>query len=89
MNEAARNTPFADSKEEVGAVLLDVKTGGTAFVGGRDYNKNQKNHALDMQRQPGSSIKPLLDFGPALDRESSPRLDLHRRTAECRRGQDV
>ncbi|GGA36735.1 penicillin-binding protein 1B [Kroppenstedtia guangzhouensis] len=69
MNEASRNTPFADSKEEVGAVLLDVKTGGTlAFVGGRDYNKNQKNHALDMQRQPGSSIKPLLDFGPALDR---------------------
>lgn len=69
MNEAARNTSYADSKEEVGAVLLDVKTGSTlAFVGGRDYNKNQKNHALDMQRQPGSSIKPLLDFGPALDR---------------------
>ncbi|WP_142504706.1 transglycosylase domain-containing protein [Melghirimyces algeriensis] len=68
LNKAAKNSSFGKG-QDLGAVLLDVETGGTlAFVGGRDYNKNQKNHALDVQRSPGSTIKPLLDFGPALDR---------------------
>ncbi|SFS69823.1 transglycosylase domain-containing protein [Marininema halotolerans] len=60
-----------NAKEQVGAALLDSKTGATlGFVGGRDFEENQKNHALgnDAPRQPGSSIKPLLDFGPALDK---------------------
>ncbi|PTX64826.1 penicillin-binding protein [Melghirimyces profundicolus] len=69
MNKAAKNTAFSDQKIQVGAALLDVKSGATlAFVGGRDYRKNQHNHALDVRRQPGSTIKPLLDYGPGLDR---------------------
>lgn len=69
MNEAARKVDYGDDQLQVGATLLDVKSGATlAFVGGRDYKKNQHNHALDVRRQPGSTIKPLLDYGPGLDR---------------------
>lgn len=51
--------------QQVGATLIDVKTGALlAFVGGRETNVN---HALDYPRQPGSTIKPLLDYGPAID----------------------
>lgn len=54
--------------EEVGVTLIDVRTGGIlAFVGGRDFGQAQINHALNSRRQPGSTIKPLLDYGPALD----------------------
>ncbi|MBN2908774.1 penicillin-binding protein [Polycladomyces sp. WAk] len=51
--------------QQVGATLIDVKTGALlAFVGGRE---TKVNHALDYPRQPGSTMKPLLDYGPALD----------------------
>lgn len=57
-----------NAEEEVGVTLMDVKTGGIlALVGGRDFNQGQTNHALQSRRQPGSTIKPLLDYGPALD----------------------
>lgn len=58
-----------NATEEVGATLIDVETGALlAFVGGRDFDKEQKNHALNSPRQPGSAMKPLLGYGPALDR---------------------
>lgn len=53
---------------DVGNVLMDNKTGAIlGFVGGRDYGANQNNHALDTKRSPGSSIKPLLAYGIAID----------------------
>lgn len=53
---------------ETGNILMDNKTGRIyGFVGSRDYNTNQNNHAFDTIRQPGSSIKPLLVYGPAID----------------------
>jgi penicillin-binding protein 1B len=53
-------------KEQVGATMIDNKTGGIlAFVGGTQYD--WLNRALDTKRQPGSSIKPLLVYGPALN----------------------
>ena len=58
-----------NATEEVGATLIDVETGALlGFVGGRDFEKEQKNHALNSARQPGSAMKPLLGYGPALDR---------------------
>ncbi len=58
-----------NATEEVGATLIDVETGALlGFVGGRDFDKEQKNHALNSARQPGSAMKPLLGYGPALDR---------------------
>lgn len=51
-----------------GSVLLDNKSGQVlAFVGGVNFKKSQINHAFDTQRSPGSSIKPLITFGPAIE----------------------
>ncbi|WP_165003569.1 MULTISPECIES: transglycosylase domain-containing protein [unclassified Enterococcus] len=53
---------------ETGNVLMDNKTGRIyGFVGGRNYGQNQNNHAFDTERQAGSSIKPVLVYGPAID----------------------
>ena len=53
---------------EVGNVLMDNKTGAIlAFVGGRNYQENQNNHAIDTKRSPASTTKPLLVYGIAID----------------------
>lgn len=53
---------------ETGSVLLDNKTGAIlGFIGGRDYASNQNNHALDTKRSPGSTVKPFLAYGIAID----------------------
>lgn len=53
---------------ETGNVLMDNRTGAVlGFVGGRDYASNQNNHAFDTRRSPGSTIKPLLPYGIAID----------------------
>ncbi|MCD2257229.1 penicillin-binding protein [Lactobacillus sp. CC-MHH1034] len=50
-----------------GTVLLDNQSGAVlAFVGGRNFSKFQLNHAFDTKRSPGSSIKPMLVYGPAV-----------------------
>lgn len=55
-------------RTEVGNVLMDNQTGAIlGFIGGRNYATNQNNHAFDTKRSPGSSIKPLLAYGPAID----------------------
>lgn len=52
---------------EAGATLIDNTTGGIlAIGGGRNYAEDSYDHS-DLPRQPGSSIKPLLDYGPAID----------------------
>lgn len=53
---------------EVGNVLMDNKTGAIlGFVGGRNYQENQNNHAIDTKRSPASTTKPLLAYGIAID----------------------
>lgn len=53
---------------QMGNVLTDNATGAVlGFIGGRDYNLNQNNHAFDTVRSPGSSIKPIIAYGPAID----------------------
>ncbi|MGX6992034.1 transglycosylase domain-containing protein, partial [Pseudolactococcus reticulitermitis] len=55
-------------ENQTGNVLMDNKTGAVlGFVGGLDYNANQNNHAFDTHRDPGSSIKPIVAYGPAID----------------------
>lgn len=55
--------------EEVGAILLDNKTGAIiSFVGGRDYWRESTNHATQSFRQNGSTMKPLLDYAPAFEK---------------------
>lgn len=53
---------------ETGSVLMDNKTGAIlGFVGGRDFATNNNNHALDTVRSPGSTVKPFLTYGIAID----------------------
>nr|WP_255724476.1 transglycosylase domain-containing protein [Shimazuella soli] len=55
--------------EQLGATIINNKTGAVlAFVSGTEsFDDNQKDHALQVPRQPGSSIKPLLVYGPAIE----------------------
>ncbi|KXT79037.1 Multimodular transpeptidase-transglycosylase [Streptococcus oralis] len=53
---------------EVGNVLMDNQTGAIlGFVGGRNYQKNQNNHAIDTKRSPASTTKPILAYSIAID----------------------
>lgn len=64
---------FPQSKEDQliqsGAVMLDPSTGGIrALVGGRgEHVFRGFNHATQLKRQPGSSLKPLAVYTPALE----------------------
>lgn len=56
------------ARVETGNVLLDNDTGAViGFVGGLDHRANQVNHALNTFRSPGSNIKPILTYAPAID----------------------
>lgn len=60
---------YPDQKFQAGVTLLDTKTGEIRAIGG---GRNQQvkygfNYAIDGYRQPGSTIKPILDYGPAIE----------------------
>ena len=72
MQNAATNYGYllndSTGQPEVGNVLMDNKTGAIlGFVGGRDYQSNQNNHAFDTKRSPASTTKPILVYGIAID----------------------
>ena len=53
---------------ETGAVLIENKTGAIlSFVGGRDFKREETNHAFDSLRPNGSTMKPLLVYAPAIE----------------------
>lgn len=53
---------------QTGLVAIDNNTGRVlGFVAGTDYENNQIDHAFNMRRSPGSTIKPLAVYGPAVD----------------------
>ncbi|WP_443031071.1 transglycosylase domain-containing protein [Streptococcus sp. DD13] len=67
---ATYGSALNDSSGEVetGSVLMDNKTGAIlGFIGGRNYQTNQNNHALVSRRNPGSTVKPYLVYGIAID----------------------
>jgi len=55
-------------------VVVDPHTGGIkGLIGGREYSQKRPfNRAIQAARQPGSSIKPLAVYGPALEKGFSP-----------------
>lgn len=60
---------YPDNEFQAGVTLLDTKTGEIRAIGG---GRNQQvkrgfNYAIDTRRQPGSTIKPVLDYGPAIE----------------------
>ncbi|WP_010174273.1 transglycosylase domain-containing protein [Bacillus coahuilensis] len=53
---------------QTGALLIENKTGKIlSFVGGRDFELENINHATQTTRQNGSTMKPLLVYAPALE----------------------
>ncbi|ADU31508.1 transglycosylase domain-containing protein [Evansella cellulosilytica] len=54
--------------EEAGSMLIENGTGRIlSFVGGRDYEQENYNHATQAERQTGSTIKPLYTYALGLD----------------------
>lgn len=68
--------PQSSSADPIQSALavLDPKTGEIrALIGGREHvTKRGLNRATAIQRQPGSSIKPLSVYAPALEKGYSP-----------------
>jgi len=64
-----KKTVVENAMEQSGAALIDNKTGRVlALGGGRNYELDQVNHAT-RPRQPGSTMKPIAVFGPAIDQK--------------------
>ena len=63
-----------------GAVLLDPETGGIrGLVGGRgDYVFRGFNRATHIKAQPGSTLKPLAVYTPALESGYETNFDFKR-----------
>ena len=60
---------FPTQSVQAAGVVLDTSSSGIlAVVGGRgEYTRGAFNRATDMKRQPGSVIKPILVYAPALE----------------------
>ncbi|SFS61098.1 transglycosylase domain-containing protein [Paenibacillus sp. BC26] len=55
--------------EQTAAVMLDHKTGAIlGMLEGRDFYTEQMNHATQMTRQPGSTMKPIAAYLPAIEK---------------------
>ncbi len=53
---------------QVGSILIENRTGKIlSFVGGRDFELSDYNFATMAKRSNGSTMKPLLAYGPAMD----------------------
>ena len=65
---------WVDDHVQTGVSVLDTQTGKILAIGnGRNINGrsangiNQLNYATDIKRQPGSTAKPLFDYGPGME----------------------
>lgn len=58
-----------NEKTQTGIVILETATGIIRGIGGGRNHKGSMsfNYATDAKRQPGSTIKPILDYGPAIE----------------------
>ena len=67
-------TSSSDQLIQSGAVLVDPRDGGIrALVGGRGEQPFRSfNRAVQLKRQPGSTMKPISVYTPALERGYSP-----------------
>lgn len=62
------NYPNND-KLQTAVVIADTQTGAIkAIGGGRNYQTGRYNYATTIKRHPGSTIKPILDYGPAIEK---------------------
>lgn len=55
-------------KEQTAAMMINHKTGAIlGMIEGRSFQEEQMNYATQMTRQPGSTMKPIAAYLPALD----------------------
>lgn len=71
----SKNSPieFPDHEFQAGIAVIDTKTGAIRAIGGGRNGKDgigaDWNYATDGDgRQPGSTMKPLLDYAPAIEK---------------------
>lgn len=54
--------------EQVAAIMIDHKTGAIiSMIEGRDFYEEQMNYATQMTRQPGSTMKTIAAYLPAIE----------------------
>lgn len=65
----SENIAYPDDNFETGIALIDTKTGAIqAIGGGRNFTSIKDiNYGSKVQHQPGSTIKPILSYGPAIE----------------------
>ncbi|MGI5891750.1 MAG: PBP1A family penicillin-binding protein [Bacillota bacterium] len=68
--------PSSNTKDPVQSSMLVIDPASgeiRGLVGGREYTTQRGfNRAVDLKRQPGSTIKPIVDYAPALEAGYSP-----------------
>ncbi len=65
------NSNFFDENVQSASVIIDNNTGAiSALIGGRKHEGLRLFNRAIAKRQPGSTIKPILVFGPAFENKS-------------------
>ena len=71
---AGEGYEWKDDRVQTGVAVLDSQTGKILAIGnGRNVNSrsnsnaDQYNYATEIHRQPGSTAKPLFDYGPGIE----------------------
>lgn len=69
--QLADDANFPTEDMQTGVAVVDTKTGALrAIGGGRHYGAERGwNYAYNLNRSPGSTIKPLAVYGPVIDKE--------------------
>ena len=63
-----QSAPMRRHASQAAISVLDTKTGLVeAIGGGKNYKAGGYNFAVDARVQPGSSIKPLIDYAPGIE----------------------
>lgn len=69
INNFYKKHKFKDKKIQVGIGVIDNKTGAIIAVGAGRNKKTEMslNYATQIKRHPGSTAKPLFDYGPGIE----------------------
>lgn len=80
-----RHLPYKDIEGSV--TVIDHKQHEiVALVGGKNYKKYDFHRAFQAYRQPGSAIKPLLDYAPYIERTDAPLTEVISSDSFCKNG---
>ena len=63
-----QSSPMKPHSSQAAITVLDTKTGLVeAIGGGKNYKTGGYNYAVDAKVQPGSVIKPIIDYAPGIE----------------------